>query len=181
MADERLRPTGSDDEASVSRRGFLGWAVGLTAGFAALVGGIPVVGAFFGTSGPAGQGTEFVQVAELSALPVGEPTGITFVQQGQDAYVHEILPHSIWVLKNSETDVTVFSPVCPHLGCQVVWSKDKKQFICPCHNSTFSAQGAVLGGPAPRPLDTLPTRIEQGMLLVSWVNYQPGLSTKVPV
>jgi cytochrome b6-f complex iron-sulfur subunit len=45
------------------------------------------------------------------------------------------------------------SALCPHLGCVVTSSG--QGFRCPCHGSTFDAQGAVLHGPAPKPLSWL--------------------------
>ena len=55
---------------------------------------------------------------------------------------------------------------CTHLGCTVPWSADKRRFVCPCHASTFDITGQVLAPPAPRPLDLLPVRIENGIVKV---------------
>jgi Rieske Fe-S protein len=43
------------------------------------------------------------------------------------------------------------SLVCTHLGCTVNVSAD--ELFCPCHGSRFTRQGAVLQGPADRPLE----------------------------
>jgi Rieske Fe-S protein len=44
-----------------------------------------------------------------------------------------------------------FSTVCPHKGCDV--SKVENGTIdCPCHGSKFSLEGAVVHGPADKPL-----------------------------
>lgn len=42
--------------------------------------------------------------------------------------------------------------VCTHLGCVVPWSAPNNKFMCPCHGSQYSAEGAVVRGPAPLPL-----------------------------
>ena len=48
-------------------------------------------------------------------------------------------------------EFTGLSAVCPHAGCEV--SKvDGAQLKCPCHGSTFGLDGAVITGPATRPL-----------------------------
>ncbi|HYR63541.1 MAG TPA: Rieske (2Fe-2S) protein [Actinomycetota bacterium] len=49
--------------------------------------------------------------------------------------------------------VAAYSSVCTHLGCAVLWSKDRGQLVCPCHDGAFDPRsGAVLAGPPPRPL-----------------------------
>jgi cytochrome b6-f complex iron-sulfur subunit len=58
------------------------------------------------------------------------------------------------------------SRICTHLGCSVPWDEEKKKFVCPCHGSTFNMTGEVLTAPAPRPLDTYPVRIENGIVKV---------------
>lgn len=168
------------DAEMVSRRGFVGWAVGLGVAFVALVGGIPLKASLFSSSGTAKAG-EFIQVADVASLPIGQPFGLTFVEETQDAYNYEMVPHSVYAVKHSETDVTVFSPVCPHLGCQVFFDRQKNDFVCPCHGSIFTVDGARIAGPAPRGLDSLPTKISKGALYVQWVQYKPGISEKTPV
>jgi cytochrome b6-f complex iron-sulfur subunit len=49
------------------------------------------------------------------------------------------------------------STTCTHLGCQVQPTADG--FKCPCHGSRFDRNGAVLNGPATRPLRVL--RVEE--------------------
>ncbi len=58
------------------------------------------------------------------------------------------------------------SRTCTHLGCSVPWDEEKNKFICPCHGSTFDLTGEALTAPAPRPLDTFPVRIENGIVKV---------------
>lgn len=166
--------------ATVTRRGFLEWTLGLGAGVVALVAGVPVIGALVGQP-PAATRAGFVDVGPVKDIPAGEPVGLTFVAETQDAFEHALLPHSIWAMKAADGSITVFSPVCTHLGCQVFWDKTRQQFVCPCHNSIFTKDGAVVSGPAPRGLDTLPSKVKDGVLSVQWVDYVPGVSVKTPV
>ena len=59
---------------------------------------------------------------------------------------------------------------CTHLGCTVPWNADSGRFDCPCHASSFDITGAVIGPPAPRPLDFYPVRIENGVVKVDLRN-----------
>jgi Rieske Fe-S protein len=122
-----------------------------------------------------------VKVADMASLVTGQVTGLTFVEESVDGYQHELLPHSVWVIKQSETTAAVYSPVCPHLGCQVLWNRDAQKFDCPCHASVFARDGKVLSGPAPRALDTLPNKVVKGELLVEWVYYKLGIPEQIPV
>jgi Rieske Fe-S protein len=49
-----------------------------------------------------------------------------------------------------------FSMICTHEGCLVAIT-GAQQFDCPCHQSRFSNTGAVLRGPATRPLPKFET------------------------
>jgi cytochrome b6-f complex iron-sulfur subunit len=55
---------------------------------------------------------------------------------------------------------------CTHLGCTVPWIDEEGRFVCPCHASAYDIRGVVVSPPAPRPLDLLPVRIENGLVKV---------------
>jgi cytochrome b6-f complex iron-sulfur subunit len=59
------------------------------------------------------------------------------------------------------------NPTCTHKGCTVAWTAADKEFICPCHGAKFGSNGAVLEGPAKKPLQTYAVKIENGQVLVS--------------
>ncbi len=67
-----------------------------------------------------------------------------------------ILPADKVVLVREHNGVLrAFSAVCTHQGCTVNSIADGI-ITCPCHGSQYSAvNGAVVRGPAPRPLPTL--------------------------
>jgi menaquinol-cytochrome c reductase iron-sulfur subunit len=77
-------------------------------------------------------------------------------------------------VKKDNSDVTAFSPQCTHLGCGYRWDDAERKFKCPCHRSVFDLNGAVLSGPAPRPLDRLPVKIENGRLFVIYKEFKAG-------
>lgn len=63
-------------------------------------------------------------------------------------------------------ELAAFSAVCTHLGCIVQWQQERQQFLCPCHGGLFSADGAVVAGPPPKPLQKLPLAVANGVITV---------------
>ena len=126
-------------------------------------------------------GNKFVQFPGFASLALEAPTklGVQVVQK--DAFLQQKVYHEVWVVKHSAGDASVFSPTCSHLGCQFGWDASSKTFICPCHASIFAMSGKVLGGPAPRPLDTLQYKIENGELYVEWRAFEPGIQQKIAI
>ena len=110
------------------------------------------------------KGQQWVQTSDLSAIPVGTPTEIFFQRTSVDGWKVTNVKATAWVVKKPNNDVVAFSPQCTHLACAYHWDDPSHTFMCPCHNSVFSIDGTVLGGPAPRPLDRFMTRIESGKL-----------------
>jgi len=70
------------------------------------------------------------------------------------------------LLQNRPGAFSAFSAVCTHLGCIVQWLPERGEFLCPCHAGRFSADGKVLAGPPPRPLDIIPVSVTGDKLVV---------------
>jgi Rieske Fe-S protein len=77
------------------------------------------------------------------------------------------LPYAVGTL-----GFVIFSPICPHLGCRYSWVDAQNRFICPCHGSEFTNDGAHIAGPAPRGLDPLPLRESAGKAELTWIEYK---------
>ncbi|MEM9446926.1 MAG: Rieske (2Fe-2S) protein [Cyanobacteria bacterium P01_E01_bin.6] len=60
----------------------------------------------------------------------------------------------------------VVDSLCTHQGCSVDWESSASEFACPCHGSTFSADGSVTTGPATDPLATFQATIDGELVLV---------------
>ncbi len=162
------------------RRAFLRTAFGALLGVVTAALAWPLVGSLLS---PAYQRVkvQFTRVPGFGSVPVGQPVKLSFSDDTVDGYIRQHETLDVWVVKRSATEVTVFSPICTHLGCHYSWEAESKVFVCPCHASVFSPTGQVVGGPAPRGLDTLPSKIEGDELWVQWERFQAGTSEKIPV
>ena len=70
------------------------------------------------------------------------------------------------ILQPSPGNFVALSAVCTHLGCVVAWQEQAGEFQCPCHGGRFSADGQVLGGPPPKPLETLVVQLDGDQLKI---------------
>ena len=61
-----------------------------------------------------------------------------------------------------------FDDTCPHMGCSLATGKlDGTTVTCPCHGSQFNVtSGAVLRGPATKPVRSRSVKVEGENLLV---------------
>ncbi len=145
--------TGLDTD-QVDRRRFLTW---LTRGSLAAAGALAI-----------GQVVRFLSfeppnpISSIVALglPGDYPRGtLVYVPEAQ-AYVGHDAP-----------GFYVVDAVCTHLGC-LVEQGEAGEFVCPCHDSRFDAQGKAENGPATKPLRFLYIWLDQdeGQLMVDRAN-----------
>jgi cytochrome b6-f complex iron-sulfur subunit len=74
--------------------------------------------------------------------------------------------HRFYLARLTDGGFLALDRRCTHLGCSVPWDEKTGHFVCPCHGSAFDIRGEVLSPPAPRPLDTYPVRVENGVVRV---------------
>jgi menaquinol-cytochrome c reductase iron-sulfur subunit len=175
---EKLQSETGEQGVSTRRR-FLKVAIAALASLNALVLGIPFVKTLL--SSALRKKPDWSKVTEIGELPEGQPVEVKFGSTTEDAYHYENILYSVWVVKHAADKVTVFSPICPHLGCHFLWDARIERFACPCHASVYSIDGKVLYGPAPRPLDPLPYKIENGVLFVKYERFQVGVPQQIEV
>ena len=96
----------------------------------------------------------------------------------RDAWRKIVSDKPVYVLPSKDGTVRVLSPICPHLGCSIPWNETKQQFICPCHVAIFGKDGARISGPAPRSMDDLDIKVENGMLKVRYQYFRQLIPTK---
>jgi quinol---cytochrome c reductase iron-sulfur subunit, bacillus type len=167
-------------QSETTRRRFLKLMIGALSALVTMALAVPFVGTIMGPSFRTKK-LKWVKVGDISSLVLARPANLKFSYKIEDAYIRETVTHSVWVIKHSSSEITVLSPICPHLGCHYDWHPEQKEFICPCHGSVFSIDGKVLSGPAPRPLDTFPGKIEDGILYVQWQEFRVGIPEKIGV
>lgn len=167
------------EQGTAERRSFLKWMIGVLSAMIGLVMGIPYIRTVI-NSAPLRE-LSYVEVGDINALSIGQPQALNFQARVTDAYLRQEVTRSVWAIKHSPDEVTILSPICTHLGCHFKWNPQTRHFECPCHGSVWTIDGKVIGGPAPRPLDTLPHKIENGKIYVEWERFQVGISEKVRV
>ncbi|ANY08280.1 Rieske (2Fe-2S) protein [Pseudonocardia sp. HH130630-07] len=103
-------------------------------------------------AGDAPQGAPGTALGPASEVPVG----------GGKIYADQ----QVVVTQAAAGQYTGLSAVCPHQGCAVA-SIAEGQIVCPCHNSRFGLDGAVLQGPAQEPLQQRPVTVADGSITLS--------------
>jgi menaquinol-cytochrome c reductase iron-sulfur subunit len=161
-----------------SRRRFMGYTIGGIA--ATIVFGylVPLVNYIVRPSLHRPE-PDWSKVGSLAELQPGEPRALRFTSVTKVGWTSEKEEQDVWVVKKPDGSLNVFSPICPHLGCGYRWDESARHFVCPCHLSVYDINGKVLSGPAPRPLDTLPARVEDGILYVQFEKFRLGIAQKV--
>jgi menaquinol-cytochrome c reductase iron-sulfur subunit len=127
-----------------------------------------------------------VRVASLDALPAdGEPRKFPVLATRVDAWNRtNNVPVGAVYLRRVGEKVTACNAACPHAGCFVDFQPDNKRFFCPCHQSSFSPDGAILdkASPSPRALDDLAAEVRPGgEVWVKFQNFRKGVKERIPV
>jgi menaquinol-cytochrome c reductase iron-sulfur subunit len=122
---------------------------------------------------------DWAEAGNADELDVSVPKELTYVVTVQDGWLKTTAMKSVWAVRQPDGKITVFSPLCTHLGCGYRWDTDDLTFKCPCHGSIFNINGNVLAGPAPRPLDRLPVKVEGGRLFIIDKQFKSGTSRQI--
>lgn len=80
------------------------------------------------------------EVAAIDDIPAGG--GGVIEQDGE----------MLAVRRDADGRLHAVAASCTHKGCPVTWNNAAGTWDCPCHGSIFAADGAVLHGPAVKPL-----------------------------
>ena len=151
--DERSENTGAEPD----RRSFLKWIATASIGTTAVFSGSMVSTAVM----PPGRSIEGkTKVGKLAVGRVDELEAEVpvLVEYGDDV---------LFLVKKTDDTINVMDAACPHVACKLHWETDHKRFACPCHESFFSIDGVLDGGPAPRDMFKAEFEIVDGEIVVS--------------
>ena len=115
-------------------------------------------------------------VGDFAALTA--PTAKTITLERRDAWQSNTSQTAVYVLPPANGQFRILSPICPHLGCSVRWVDAENKFICPCHSGSFTANGDRIAGPPPRSMDSLESKVENGILKVRYQYFRQLIPNK---
>lgn len=111
----------------------------------------PTAGATSGSGSGGASGTTLIKIADIE---VGQSAAATL--DGQP----------VLVTRTGESTAVAFSAICTHMGCQV--EPAGAELHCPCHGSKYTAAtGAVIAGPAPKPLPAVKVTVAGGAVVTA--------------
>ena len=134
--------------------------------------GVPYIGKFSGKKenwyvatgfGKWGMTSSMVSARLLTAEIIGHPFPEADIFSPQRKITGEAIKglanHSIQMVmgmgkrlipfpkrKNSKGEKVI--PVCPHMGCRLIWNPEEQTYEYPCHGSRFDKEGHLLDDPA---------------------------------
>ena len=135
------------------------------------------------SDGPEG----FIRVANLDGLLVGKPRRFTVIDDRVDAW--NLFPKepvgAVYLVRSGADLVTALNVECPHAGCAVDFSPDRRVYQCPCHASSFHVDGGIANAnsPSARALDSLevhPEKLNKGEIWVKFQSFRSGTAEKIP-
>jgi menaquinol-cytochrome c reductase iron-sulfur subunit len=160
---ERIEETGERpaDTASPGRRQFLtSLSIGLGA-LGAAIAAIPTLG-FIVAPIFKRQLKTWRNVGSVDQFAIGTTTSVHFRNAGALPWDGVSAHTAAWLRRDAADEFVAFSVDCTHLGCPVRWEPGANLFMCPCHGGVYYNDGAVAGGPPPRPLPRYPVRVRNG-------------------
>lgn len=124
-------------------------------------------------SGSSGQGA---CVGAGTGMPL---PGAEQLQVGQAKLLPEPAASALFIIARDDQGFYAMKNYCTHSGCGLEIQPDKT-YLCPCHNSIFTADGDVVSGPATRPLDHVAMcRRADGVLVVDKTKTLSGQDARV--
>jgi Rieske Fe-S protein len=147
-------------EHGISRRSFVTGVIGVLGGIITTIVGLPAIGYLISPALKRESADEWVPLGLIDDIPEGEPTLFSFTRTKQVGWERTANSYGVYVVRQANGELDVFSNICTHLSCRVSWDEDLSEYICPCHDGHFAKDGTIVSGPQPRPLDRFEYRVE---------------------
>ncbi|MFQ5945756.1 MAG: ubiquinol-cytochrome c reductase iron-sulfur subunit [Anaerolineae bacterium] len=138
-----------------TRRGFLNWLLGTSAGAFLL-------SVFY----PVSRYLVPPKVEESTARSVSlsiKPGGV----KPNSGQIFKFGNRPAILIRTPGGELRAFSAVCTHLGCIVQYRTDLSHIWCACHNGHFDLNGINIAGPPPRPLGPYVVNVREDQIVVS--------------
>ncbi|HEU4369061.1 MAG TPA: Rieske (2Fe-2S) protein [Methylomirabilota bacterium] len=142
-------------EPGPTRRGFVNWWLGTSAGAFLLSVLYPVTR--YLVPPPVAESTSASVTLPFKADEVKPNSGQTFKFGNRPGIL----------VRSASGELKAFSAVCTHLNCTVQYRPDLAHIWCACHNGHFDLNGQNIEGPPPRPLDAFVVNVRGAQIVVS--------------
>lgn len=152
------------DPHELKRRGFVKIILTFLGTVMGAVIGIPAIGYIVSPITQVKKKEDWISLGPLENYTIGQPKLFSFTQTTVNGWERTVNSYGVYVIRQNETESTVYSNMCTHLSCRVTWKEDLEEYVCPCHDGHFGPDGAVLAGPPPAPLKSYETKVEDGVL-----------------
>ena len=157
------------DSHNIDRRGFVKIVVTFLGTVMGAVVGLPAIGYLISPALKAHKAETWIPVGPLESYPIGNPTMYNFTRTTVNGWEKTVNSYGVHILRVDENQVKALSNLCTHLSCRVSWKEEGQDYVCPCHDGHFGADGKVVSGPPPEPLHEYETKLEDGTLFIHYV------------
>ena len=155
-----------NEDKELSRRDFIKTTVALIGGFIGAVIVLPGIEYLLSPSLGKSDANAWIDLGELEHYLIGVPTLFQFTRTKINGWERTAVSNGVFVVRRDDEHVRVFSNICTHLGCHVIWHAELQNYVSPCHDGHFDISGKNISGPPPRPLDEFQTKIEADRLWI---------------
>ncbi len=142
-------------DREVTRRGFINWFLGTSAGAFMLSVLYPVSRYLIPPK---------VEESTARAVTLLIKPGDVKVNTGE---IFKFGNRPAILIRTPAGELRAFSAICTHLGCIVQYRPDLRHVWCACHNGHFDLNGKNIAGPPPRPLEQYVVNVRGDQIVVS--------------
>lgn len=152
-------------DLAAGRRGFLIRTIqavhaGIAATLAFVVGGAVVAPSFTRRE------SQWLDAGAVDRVEDDTPLPVTLRVARPDGASEVVDRRVVYLVRTAGGQPRALDSTCTHLGCRTRFNPDTMAIECPCHGGKYDINGNVVAGPPPTPLRPLPTRIENGRVMV---------------